>query len=205
MTVKKTLQNRIRGWFPQEPYRISTRIKVDYENIHQPPTIMPNYNVSATKAAGVGAILWTIVYGFLFSTILQFERYPVTAFQIVAWIAVGSAIGIISAMMGTKNQLSRLLKDFKFYPNGKDIALQIVPMVVYVISGSFTIFFILGSNIYAPPSQGFAFSVYALSVFIFVTRPFLFFAFERRENMRLMQSWVGGEIILIPKAPKSNI
>ena len=66
----------------------------------------------------------------------------------MAWITVGSAIGIISAMMGTRNQLSRLLKDYKVYPNGKDIALQIVPMIVYVISGFFASLFILGSNLH---------------------------------------------------------
>jgi hypothetical protein len=197
MTIKKSLENRIRGWLPQEPYRISTRIKVDYENTHQPPIIMPNHNVSAAKVAGVGAILLIIVYGFLFSkTIL----HPVWGFQIVAWIIAGLALGIISAMMGTKNQLSRLLKDYKVYPNEKDLALQIVPIFLFVISGFLAIVFIPDSSI-----NEFALSFYTLSVSLFVTRPVLFFAFERREKMRLMQSWWGGEIILIPKAPDNSV
>jgi len=30
-------------------------------------------------------------------------------------------------------------------------------------------------------------------------------AFEKKENMRLMQSWWGPTIILLPKAPTSNV
>jgi len=51
----------------------------------------------------------------------------------VAWIIVGLAIGIISDMMYTKNQLSRLSKDCQFTMNGKDWVLLIVPMVLFFV------------------------------------------------------------------------
>jgi hypothetical protein len=51
MTVKKSLENRIRGWFPQEPYLLSTQVKVNCEvNIeikNPPPKISQDYTNSA--------------------------------------------------------------------------------------------------------------------------------------------------------------
>jgi hypothetical protein len=55
----------------------------------------------------------------------------------VAWIAVGLAFGIISAMMITRNQLDRLLKDYQFFPNGKNMVLLIASMVLFFIFGFF--------------------------------------------------------------------
>ncbi len=65
---------------------ISTRLKVNHENKQPPPIIPSEYKVSAMKFAGAYAIFWIIFYGFWFSNILSLERYPVSEFQIVAWI-----------------------------------------------------------------------------------------------------------------------
>lgn len=116
---------------------ISTRLSVDYEK-KQPPLIIPSeYKVSATKLAGGLAIFWIIVYGFMFFNSFNLYSHPVSAFQIVAWIIAGLAIGIISEAMFTKNQLSRLSKDYQFTTNGKDWVLLIVPMVLFFIFGGF--------------------------------------------------------------------
>ncbi len=211
MTVKKTLQNRIRGWFPQEPYRISTRIKVDYENIHQPPIIMPNYKVSATKAAGLLAIFWIIIYGildgFVFSSSYNLEKYPISVFQFLPWIVASIAVGVITSTIVTKNQLRRLSRDCHFYANGKDMVLLIIPIVIFLIFGFLVSLTISTASLngVAFPGFLFLFSVYAWGVSLVAMRPVLFFAFERKENMRLMQSWWGMGIFLIPKPPESNV
>ena len=204
MNVKKNLQNRIRGWFPQEPYTVSTRLNADYEN-KQPLLIIPSeYTVSATKFAGIFAILWIILYGFISFTLLNLERYLIPAFQIVAWIIAGLTVGVISTTMSTKNQLSRLSKDYQFFPKGKDMGLLIVPTVLFFIFGVFVSWSIYGA-MHVPLFQGFLISGYALGISIVITRVILFVAFEKKENMRIMQSWFGFGSFLIPKAPDGSV
>ena len=192
MTTKKTL-SKIRGWFPQEPYFTFTRVKVDGEAKQPPPIIPQGYNLSATKFAGALAIFWIILYGYLFFTIINLERYPISIVQIAAWIVAGSALGTISCAIVTKNQLKRVSKDYQFSTNVKDMVLLIVPTVLF-----FTFGFILSwSTILI--------SVYAWGISIHITKCALFFNFEKRENLRLMQSWWGMEIYLVPKAPQSQL
>jgi hypothetical protein len=78
MTAKKSLENRIRGWFPQEPTMFRTRLKVDYENKRQPPIIPPGYTLSSTRVAAIVAIFYIIIYGFLSLNNLNFEAYPIS-------------------------------------------------------------------------------------------------------------------------------
>jgi|WetSurMetagenome_2_1015567.scaffolds.fasta_scaffold47727_3 hypothetical protein len=204
MTVKKTLQNRIRGWFPQEPCIVNTRLKVNHEN-KQPPLIIPSeYKVSATKYAGVFAIFWITFSVFMFFNFVNLERYPISAFQFVAWIIAGLTVGAITVAMFTKNQLSRLLKDYQFTTNGKDLVLLIVPTVLFFIFGFFVNWSIYGA-MRVPILQGFWISAIAWGISIEITRVILFGVFEKKENMRLMQSWWGPGIILVPKAPINNV
>ena len=204
MTVKKTLQNRIQGWFPQEPYRISTRINLNYENKRQPPIIPPGYTLSSTRVAAIVAIFYIIIYGFLSLNNLNFEEYPISAFQVVAWIIFGVSVGAFSSIIFTQNQLGRLLKDYQFSTNGKDLVLLIVPLVLFSIFGFFVSLSFYGIMLTAA-LHGWLISVYSYGVSMLIIRYVLFLAFEKRENMRLMQSWWGMEIFLIPRAPDSNV
>ena len=198
MNVKKSLENRIRGWFPQEPYAISTRLKVNHEN-KQPPLIIPlEYKVSTTKFLGGFAVFWIVFYGYIFFSSFNLINHPVSAFQMVAWIIAGLAIGVISDTVFTKNQLNRLSKDYQFTTNGKDWGLLIVPMVLFFIFSGFVSWFLYSSL------QLWVISVYSWAVSSQLTRVLLFAAFERKENMRTMQSWWGTRIFLVSKAP-SNI
>jgi hypothetical protein len=204
MTAKKSLENRIRGWFPQEPTMFGTRLKADYENTRYPPTIPSGYNVSATKTAGIFAIFWILLYMFQSFTFLNLERIPISTLQVAAWIIAGLAVGTISSIMLTKNQLGRILKDYQFSTNGKDIVLLVVPAVLFFIFGFFVSLSIYGI-MYSPSLEGWLISIFAWGGSMFVTRYFLFFTFERKENMRLMRSWWGMEIFLIPRAPDSTV
>lgn len=203
MTTKKTLENRIRGWFPQEQTMINTRLKVNHE-YKQPPLVIPSeYKVSATKLLGGLTIFFIIFYGYMFffafnNFAANFDRHPVSAFQIVVWIIVGLAVGVISDAIVTKNQLSRLSKDYQFYTNGKDWVLLIVPMILFFIFGGYVSLFLYSSL------QVLLISVYCWGVSYQLTRVLLFAAFERKENMRIMQAWWGTNIFLVPKAPNNN-
>jgi hypothetical protein len=202
--VKKTLQNRIQGWFPQETYRISTRINLNYENKRQPPIIPPGYTLNSTRVAAIVAIFYIIIYGFLSLNNLNFEEHPISVFQVVAWIIFGVSVGTFSSIIFTQNQLGRLLKDYKFSTNGKDLVLLIVPLVLFFIFGFFVSLSFYGI-MHTAALHGWLISVYTYGVSMLIIRYVLFLAFEKRENMRLMQSWWGMEIFLIPRAPDSNV
>jgi hypothetical protein len=204
MNAKKSLGNRIRGWFPQEPYMISTRFKVENIDKRQPPIIPPGYNVSSTKVAGIVAILYIIIYGFSSFYNLNFEEYAISVFQGVAWIIFGVAAGTISSIIFTQNQLGRLLKDYQFSTNGQDLVLLIVPLVLFSIF-VFFVSFSFNGIMHITALQGCVISVFAYGVSMLIIRYVLFLAFEKNENMRLMQSWGGKLMILIPKAPESNV
>ncbi len=200
MNVKKNLENRIRGWFPQEPHMISTKVKVNYENRQQPLIIPPEYHVNATKATGVFAIFWIIPVGFITFTILNLERYPVSALQVVTWIIAGLIFGTISNALFTQNQLSRLSKDCQAQGNGKDAPLLIIPIVLFLVLGGF-VSWSIGSAL-----QGILISEYAWGISFAMTRSIMFITFEKKEGMRIMQSWSGsGGFVLIPKPPSGRL
>ncbi len=203
MTPKKILST-IRGWFPKEPYLISTRVKMDTEN-KQPPTIIPSgYTVSATKVAGAIAVFWIILYGLLFSSILNFKSYPISMMQIAAWTIAGLALGTISCAIATENQLNRVSKDYRFSANGKEIILLIAPFVLVYGIGFFAGLSIPSAIMQTSFMQGLIVSLYVYGVSLVVLRPILFYTFERKENMRLIQSWWGTEIYLVPKPPQGQ-
>jgi hypothetical protein len=203
MTIKKGLENKIRGWFPKEPYLATSQIKMEFKVKQAPLVIPPECNVSATKAAGGFGVFWIIVYGFMFSNILNLGRYPISVFQMMAWIIAGLTVGVISCIVFTKNQLGRLSKNYQIYVNGKDMVLLIVPIVLFFIFGAFVSWSIKPS-VGGAGFQGLLIAAYSWGVSSVITRTILFAAFEKKESMRIMQSWFGSGFALIPKPPRNN-
>ena len=205
MNVKKSLENRIRGWFPKEPYLISTRFKLANENKQPPLVIPPGYNNRATKVAEVMAIMWAGILGFLiFLSWPIYDVYDVTVFQLVVWIFVGLAFGVISGWLSTQNQIKRLARDYKMEPNRKDMILISTPILIFFIPSFLLIWFLFNPFIGTSILSSLNISVWAVGVSSQVARVFMFRRFERRVNMRLVQSWLGGGIVVIPKPPKNN-
>jgi hypothetical protein len=200
MNVKKSLENLIRGWFPKEPTMITKSLQVNNEYKQPPQIIPPQYNASATKIAGGFAIFWILFLGLELVMSFNLEFHAIPPFQIMAWILSGLTIGIISNTTLTKNQLSRLSNDYQFTPNKKDQLILIIPIVSFSILGGFVNWFLYSSL------QVFLISMLSYGVSFFLIRTLLFAAFERKQNMRLMQSWGGGgaTIFLVPKAPNNN-
>jgi hypothetical protein len=191
MTIKRSLENRIRGWLPHEPTMISTRLKVNHEYMQPPPIIPPENKVSVKKQEGVFAIFFIIFYGLFFFTSVDQERNPISPFQIMVWIIFGLTFGVISSLIMTKYQLSRVSKAYQFTANMKNWAL-------------ITIFSYLVSSFLYALSQLWWSSAYAWGISFSITRIILLVSFERKENMRLMTSWWGPTIFLVPKPPTIN-
>ncbi|GEM_PF-2590366 len=206
MTVKKSLENRIRGWFPQEPRMIvRTRLNVDSDKKQPPLMIPPEYTVSATKAAVVFAVFWIILYGFFSFTSINFERYPVSIVQVVAWIIAGLVVGTVTSAIVTKSQLGRLLRDYRFEVNGKDLVILLVPIVLFFVFGVYESLPFIGTRVSVSDIQGLYIGVLAWGISSLIIRAALFAAFEKEKDMRIMQSWWGGAMYLVPKAPQSQL
>ena len=194
MNVKKSLESRIRGWFPQEPSRISMSCKVEFEAKNPPPMIRSDFTLSATKFAGALTIFYIIFYGFIDFSFPSLERYTISAFQVLAWIIVGVAIGIVSMVVYTRNELCRLSRDYQTSVNWKELILiLLVPGLVISFGG----WYIFGSSLAV------IITVYVWGVSISLTRYGLLYFYEKTENMRIMTGWFGGGFAIIPKAPNN--
>ncbi len=194
MRAKETLQNRIRGWFPQEPCRTSRYCKVEFEAKNPPLMIRSDFTLSATKFAGALTIFYIIFYGFIDFSFPGLEWYSISAFQVIAWIIVGVAIGIVSMVVYTRKELCRLSRDYQTGVNWKGLILVLlVPGLVFTFGG----WYIFGSSLVG------TISVYVWGVSISLTRYGLLYFYEKTENMRIMTSWFGGGFAVIPKAPNS--
>jgi hypothetical protein len=199
MNAKQRLNSRIRGWFPQEPYLISTRSKLKEEKNLLPLIIPPQYKVSALKFSVMFSIFWIIVYGYMFFSSFNPGRGIVSGFQVALWVIAGLAVGTISCAVFTNNQLGRLLKEYKTISlNKKDWVLLVAPMVLF-----FILSISVSWSIYGSPSQELLISFFAWGVSSEITRVALFANFEKKEKMRIMQTWFGEGFVLIPKAPVS--
>ena len=108
-------------------------------------------------------------------------------------------------MYVTKNQLRRLSKEYKFVPNGKDLIIISVPIILYFIVGGFVIYSFQGPSGGLSTLGGLMISSFSWIISLQVTRYLLFAAFEKKERMRLMQSWWDMGIYLVPEAPESQL
>ena len=206
MDIKKTLESRIRGWFPKDPSLLSTQVKADCgldKEIRLPPLmISQDYTISATNTARNIAILWIFMYGF--SSLLWFNIEPVNITLLVVWIIVGVAVGIFSGKKYTQNQLRRLSKEVQIYPNKKDMIFAVVPLLLVLPFGFLVSWFLFDALVRQSSLLGVVVSVYVFSVSQQVTRFAIFRGFERKQDMRIMTSWFGGGIAVIPKPPNNN-
>jgi MFS family permease len=209
LATAKNLKNWIHGWFPQEPCLISSTLKLTQEKKQPPPFIPSEYKVSATKYVSALAIFWITFYGLLFtysiSSTAPFMLNIISGFQVAAWIIAGAAVGTISCALFTRNLLKRLARNYQTSVNEKDMTLFIITIVLFSVFGYLVSWFSNPSVYLIPNLRGLLISVFALGVSIVVTQAVLFAAFERKENMRIMQRWFGPGFVLIPKPPKEQL
>jgi hypothetical protein len=193
MNVKKSLELRIRGWFPQEPRLIGMCVKASPEVKQQPLVIPPEYDLSATLLTGVSAIL----FGFMGLPLNLLGLFFNHSLPHVFWFSVFLAVGAFLGFVGTKNQLNQLSRDYKISQNASNAKLIIVFLVPLTVA-----FFLYYMFMGFPSGEMFVFFVCTSS--FWMSRWLLMRAYEKRENMRLMQSLWGSFLIAIPNPPNSN-
>ncbi len=197
MNIKEIFEKRIRGWFPTEPYSVSTGVKKDSKSKTQPIAIPYGYDLSATLVAGLTTVFYAVLGSLLIISFFSLERSISLTF-IVAWIIAGLTIGAISGAIETKNQLKRLSKGHQLKTSKEDLIILIMPLFLLFIFGQYLSINYIGlrtSALLGDLSAVFAFAVIAQAI-----RYGSFWAYEKRGNMCLMQSSFRGRVIAIPKS-----
>jgi hypothetical protein len=199
MNVRRSLENRLRGWFPQEPYLFSRGCNVVAGVKNPPLKIRQEYTNSATKNAGVLAIGSTIFVG-LFLLSLNLEWQPFSIYYLVAWIIAGAIIGMVLCTLYTSRELCRLSRDYQIDAKWKEnLLIVMLPFIVFLIGTS------LAMQQIALTSGAAMFSLYAWMVSFEFTRYGSLRLFEKKENMRIMTSWFGPGYAAIPQPPKQKM
>lgn len=199
MTFKKSLENRIRGWFPEEPQlpnRAPSKINFQINQQPQPPT--NHYRVdtaSATKFMGFQTIIWTL-FSFLFIVQINAQNHIQLTSQI-NWIIAGLTVGSILSAIVTQKQLKHLAKYNELRVTKATILISVG--VAIILIGIFTG---LGSpNLPASALYAYMTSVFASGPTFSVTRFVLFTRFESKTQMRVLQHWVfGNGFFVVPKS-----
>jgi hypothetical protein len=200
MNVKRSLENRFRGWFPQEPYLFSRGCRVDAE-VKNPPLMIPqDYNLRATRDFVSMGKIWVIIFaGYL---LFFFFSEGFSVLDIFAWSVAGAAIGFLSGTVSTKRELCRISKEYYTTSiNGKDLLLlNIAPFIAFMgLEAAVEIWIIPGSSLY-----GSLFSLFAWVVSLQAAEYRLLRSYEKKENMLIM-SKVGGGRAVVPKPPKQKM
>jgi hypothetical protein len=186
-----------RGWFPQEPTLGSTRINTRKSAKQPPAVIPPQYHLSATKSAAGFAFFWAVFYGFLYFVMFHVE-IRLSLLEVAAWATTGAIVGIFTSWVSTKSEFSKLSKEYHYEVNDRDLILTVLMFLPLIALGVLVNWFIYGFNAMFSPLL---FLVYFWGVSLTITRALLFAEFEKIQNMRIVQSWWGMGIFLIPKPP----
>ncbi len=205
MNAKQRLNSRIRGWFPQEPYFQGNHAKVIYENKPQPQKfIEPLYNGSAirsTRPLIIALVIFDLIMGYF--TIIVARDFGERGFTLpmIIWTVSGIIVGAASGVMQTRRIVRKLSKDFQYHPSLRDLVYSLPVLILSLpASGAIALYY---NSLLIPAVLQFAVSGAALNTTGMVARFVLFSAYEKRENMSIMQAISGGGLVVIPQPPSS--
>ena len=199
MNVKKSIRSRIRGWFPKEPCLGGNHTELGCGSKQPPLVIRSGYNTSASQyalALTVVCVVLDAYLGFLAVEIaIDSGFFPLS---IVIWIISGIAIGSFSGVTLVRKMVKRLSKNYEYHPSIPDILQFSLPVIIFNLAGLMLIY-LFQTDLWTIATLEPMVSTYALCTALAETK--LFSAYEKRENMQLMQKTFGGGIIAIPNPP----
>jgi hypothetical protein len=213
MNVKKTLQNRIKGWFPQQPKLPKAPARVNFgveAPPPPPPPTLPQPIPAAEPMTGFDGVLaagWTFVgVVTVIGAVKTGSQLNIPLTSQAIWVIVGVAVGAISGAKATKIYLNRLATGNKVRSK-KQIIVQaaVVGFPLFLLA----VFSALISNVlygYDPLRLGWGFC-FNLSCFpalaaLFGIGWFLQFSYERKNNVQIVlfrTSTFKGRYALVPK------
>jgi hypothetical protein len=193
MKVKRSLGSRIRGWFPQEPKITGASTKTALEINQQPLTYESSGTLSATKWQIAQAIFWSLLgINFLLRVNAQME---IPFLALLACIVMGVVLGSVLAGLITRTQLNILMEKTKI---GVSLQTKLLVVAVFVIVIGLALSGIYNS-IPLSLTSGFFDAVIPAGLAFLVVRCVLLLNFERKCQMRIMQSWAGWGMFVVSK------
>ena len=124
----------------------------------------------------------------------------ISVLEAAVWVIVGVVSGVGVCWMLTGLQLGPLLREYHYGITGKDLLLNLLTVTCLIAFGILACWAIYGFRAMLMPLL---FLFYSLGVSFVVSRIFFFASFERKQDMRIVQSWLEPELFLIPKPPNS--
>ena len=190
MNVKKRLENRIRGWFPQEPKFLEVPAKTDFQIKPQPiiPSQISKSTVRTAKVIGISSGISIVILILFISSLINGETAWITATGLVS----GLVFGLISAFWVTPRVLKRA-ENHKDSLGWKEYLGVTVPAIIVYLS------FIQVSSVFSWTY----FFVWVVT-FWFV-QMVLFLVYERKKKVFIVQNgWFGVVYSLVPQAIKNS-
>jgi hypothetical protein len=201
MTNKEEINQQTRGWLPKEPCLRGNHTELGCGSKQPPLVIHSGYNTSATQSALALTVVWVMLDAFLGFFAVEIARdsgfFPLS---VVLWIISGIAIGVFSGVTLTRKIVKRLSKSYEYHSNLADVFQFSFPVIIFSLAGLMLIW-LFQTNLLTIASLELLVSTYALCTAKGLADTVLFSAYEKRENMQLMQKTFGSRIIAIPNPP----
>lgn len=128
--VEKSLQQRIRGWFPQEPQFTNAAPSGKVSQAHPPIEQYLRTSSSLTKNTSYFAVCF-VISGCLGFFIAQFFGNYVYGIGDLFWILAGITVGLLTGLWSAQGQLKQLAQTNQVPIHGKHFKYEIVAMTLF--------------------------------------------------------------------------
>ena len=183
MNVKKSLENRIRGWLPKEAKVPKAPAKMDFQIKPQStvPSQMGNGTVRATKALGVYSVFFIILY-------LFFVRiFYVETVGLIAGLVSGLVFGLVHGTWVTQRIFNQLENHNRYSLGWKEYFLIVTPLLIF----EFSVLLVSNAIVGFPSMQllaAFSGSAFVMMPTWYLVRMVLFFSYEKTKKVFVMQN-----------------
>ena len=188
MNVKKSLENRIRGWFPQEPKLRKSRAKFDFRIKPQPtvPSQMGKGTVRTAKIIGIVNVISFIIF------ILLLSQFNIES----GWKIVGLISGFVFGLIGgvwVAPRITKRTENHKESLGWKEYLGVTVPAVIFVL---------LVNQVSSYFSMIASFTLWTT---FWLVQMVLFLSYEKKKKVFILQDgWLGVVYSLVPQASKNR-
>jgi hypothetical protein len=200
---REEILKKLRGWFPQEPYLKGIHAKVNSENKPQPPKAIETlYSGSATQSIRPLIVIWLVLDSLLGYLIIAGAwdfgagYYPI---PVVIWMISGLVLGAVLGVKQTQRIVQKLSRDFQYRSRLGEV---VYSFPIFLLSVPvYAVIMLYYPNLSLAGLVQFLVSGFALSTAVVVSKYVLFSAYEKKENMTIVQTVKGGGLLVIPQPP----
>ncbi len=197
----RRLGKLIRGWLPKEPCLRGNHAELGCGSKQPPLVIRSGYNISATQSVLTYTVVWVTLDALLgllaVEVIWESGFFPL---PVALWIIAGIAIGVFSGVTLARKVVKRLSKSYEYHRSIADVFQFSFPVIIFSFAGLMLVWLFQPDLLFIA-DLGLIASMYALCTATTLAETMLFPAYEKRENMKLMQKTFGGGIIAVPNPP----